>query len=283
MNNFILPSIIVISSLLFGISIPYKVASARKIVNRTSREVDVARGESVPRNNDITALGYFYLAEHAPLIGGRPSEINVLYLSESGLLQVSRETNQDEILSFNESRVEASKFFDQLDSIGSDLPSHSQLRSESNKGLVQEYYPPHVQMAIKFPGKTTRLWEGNQDAVPLHVQETLALVKRLAAQRHEGKHSPIGVYIRASLLPQSTVRQFLREGFVKSVGSSELGNNPYLSHTLAHPFRLVFVDKSDNPFAPFWTRFEPRRGTLELSLNDTVFQVRALVYANREE
>lgn len=224
-------------------------------------------------------FAYVYVAEFSSLVGGLPTRIDAIYLEDTGLLQVSRETDRDELFSVEEARIDAAEFFRRLARIR--LPAPSMRERETDRGLVKEYYPPHLRIAFQFRGSRATLWEGEAEMLPTEVSDTIALLKNIAARIQEYRHAPEGEYIRASLLPQETAREFQVEGLIKPLVASPSTDDSVLSQALAHPFHLVFVSSSVNPFSAFRSHHERGRDVLELSIGDTVFQVRSLLYESR--
>ena len=223
-----------------------------------------------------SSQAYLYIAEVSQLVGGMPTEITVFYLNDEGIFQKSLETDRGELLKLRQSRIETRHFFEQLGDKDFTLPIRQEPTDEDAEGIIREYHPPQIRIAAKLPGENPQLWEGDRVNASSQVWEILAMINRFPNHDTEFTDAPTGTYIRASLLSAYTAHEFQKAGLVKSISESHIADNMYLSEALWNPFRLVFVPSSENPFVPFWDRFEPRRGALELSIEDSVYQIRSL-------
>lgn len=216
-----------------------------------------------------------HIAEIAALQGGFPTRIDAVTVSAGGRIQVSRETDRDEILELRELRADPAPLFQELGRIAATMPPSPRSR-EDEGGVVREHFPPRLRLAIGGTGKSATLWEGPAGEAPPSVTRAVALVRELAARAQAVGSPPHGVYVRAGLLPARVARELRREGLVRSGEPGEL--SPSLEACLAEPFRLVPVRSGDNPFTPFLTRHQPGRTALELSVGAAVYQIRSLVY-----
>lgn len=242
----------------------------------------VTGASALARPGALTAAGssWIHVAHIAGLRGGLPTSIEALTaVANAGAevdLQISRETDQDEILELRERRSACSDLVESLFASSTDLPASGRENAGSG-GVVIEGRPPRLRVALGLPGHRPQLWEGDEDRAPPQVVRLAAQARACAARGGDGVSLPAGVYLRAWLLPPAAARA-LRGG---SVGRRALAASPALEAALAHPYRLLPVAPASNPFAPLWSRFAPGRGALEVHDGGRIFQLRSLTYGAR--
>lgn len=217
---------------------------------------------------------WVHVAEIAPLRGGMPTAISAISVSASGEIQVSRETDQDQLITLRELRGDATGLFQELGRIAGTIGPSPRHRDD-DRDLVRESLPSRLRVAMGEQGPVV-LWEGERDEAPSEVSRVVTLVREFSQQGVELNAPEEKVYLRASVLPPAIVRELRKEGFVRNAEPQAL--NRFLATAVEQPFHLIPVTSSDNPFSPFWTQFQPARGALELSVRNRVFQIRSLVH-----
>lgn len=225
----------------------------------------------------IDSEAYFFISEYEGMVGGVPARVRTTYVSESGLVQESRETSDHEILTFKEGKVGTGGFFSELQEC---IPLPPVVKELGGQDVpLPEYYPPSVNAVFSLREKSpdTQMWSGKADMVPTCLRKAISAAHEVLA-RDKMNAKPIAtVYIRAHLLHEAVAKAYQKAGLFKKVSTEDMDGNVYLQKALKNPFRLILVEGKDNPFVPFYKSFVPGRDNLKLSTKKGYFQVFSFV------
>ena len=199
-----------------------------------------------------TDLAYIHLSQFKPALGGRPSEVEIYYVSSDGVTQTSLEMTDDRILSLVIGcfSVDAD-FFNHLFKLVS-VPSPL---DQPDLGVVYDAWPARTRFIIRLYDSSTAFWEGDTSKVPKSIVEAIELVKASIEQSVPQTMINTFRFLRVRQMSQRP-SQLPRRSYIVP-NSSELIPGGLLATAIEHPHRLIPISDADD--IPFAYRRQPNR------------------------
>ena len=219
--------------------------------------------------------GFLYIASFEGLRGGFSTPVEVTYVDESGLIQMSSESADGELYELTEYAVDTKGFFDRLDERPPNLRATRTAKKDAGD-MVHETLPPRTTIAFKSNAKP-QLWSGPTASISSEVAVMKGEVERLIVSVRGCTPGSERGFLRAILLSKQTEREFRRAGLLRRLDTSTLDHETELSRALQHPYRLIRVQQA-NPFAPYAEEYRPMRSALDLLIDSRAIQVRSLSF-----
>jgi hypothetical protein len=236
-----------------------------------AEEQDVPPIEAEERGEDSSPVPFVWVSLLGPHVGGRRATSETVYLGKDGAVQVARETNDGELISLREGRLQPIALWEELDGIPVPKPA------KRASGELTDYRPPTVVVARLSALGAYSIASYRREEL---VEPTSDLVERATAmpggiRLEAGKP---GLYLRAQRIPGFDPR--IQKPDLEI--SAERGRkNRVLAKALRREMSLVRIGDHGEKVVLFGElELRPER-RVHLQSGDTVY--RLVSYATRED
>jgi hypothetical protein len=195
---------------------------------------------SVSSSDEISdkAVQFVFISEIGAMVGGSSAVSNSKYISESGLVQVSKEETNGVLHTLMTGLTDTSVFFENIGKGSNACPQMESPNTAKESGNVTEYYPPTTYIAYSFFSGSNEVCEyigevSNSDLVKNFVDQ----VSDLVAGTKLSPDSP-GLYVRTSRNPTSNLNLI---AFDLQLKRSDLPSFVKLNQMIANEMAMIRV------------------------------------------
>lgn len=225
---------------------------------------------------DQMSVCHVFIAEYGEQLGGMPALLEVTYVAQDGIVQQTRESTDDTILSLREGKADVSDILQGLGSFEFPAPPEEEVQPGEEGVVLPEYAGPTLLIEVAFCDAPTRQWMGSPEDVPPVLAEMVRSAKTLGQTVLVQSTRPGQRYIRAQVLKPEPVEQLRRAGLVIDINREQLESSPLLESVITHERRLIGVPSEEALYGSVPLSFTHGRSA-HISYDEQVFQIRHLL------
>lgn len=161
--------------------------------------IQVEGQEEMARSNARTlvkVVPFAFVSHIGGMVGGRSAVADTIYVSHSGLIQISKEDTDGVLHSLMIAHADTSKLFEEIIK-NSESTTMKKLANKKRKIELPEYYPPHTVVAYFADGGKGSVYEYFEEAeYSEEGKKFIDIISQFVAKK-EITHASPGLYMRS--------------------------------------------------------------------------------------